>query len=385
LTTSPQDRNETVAAIREAVQGVSAQWGRDYWRECRAKGRRPSEFMTGLAEAGLLGVGVPEELGGAGGGVTELVALAEALGRTGVPLTGYVVVPFFCRVPVMKAGTPQQIDSVVKPTLTGEASVAFAFTEPDAGTNSFAMRTRARKTETGWRLDGQKTFISAADEAPMLLVAARTGPPEGRAELTLFVMPTDTAGISVTPQNISVNAPEKQCSVYFDAVEVPDSAVLGLPGRGAAYLFDGLNPERLVAAAGAIGLGEFVLEKGVQYATERAPFGAPIGSYQSVAHPMARAKVGLEAARLFTYRGAEIFDAGGDAGHLSNMAKLTASESAWAAADSVIQAFGGAAFDLDNDVLWLLEPLRLTRIAPLNNEMILNSIGSHLLGLPRSY
>jgi len=385
LTASLEDRGEAVAAIREVVKRVSARWGRDYWRECRAEGRRPSEFMIGLAEAGLLGVGVPEELGGAGGGVTELVALAEALGRTGVPLTGYVVVPFFCRVPVMKVGTPQQIDAVVKPTLTGHASVAFAFTEPDTGTNSFAMRTRAYKTETGWRLDGQKTFISGADEAPMLLVAARTGSSEGRAQLTLFVIPTDTPGIAVIPQNITVNAPEKQCSVFFDDVGVPDSAVLGEPGQGAAYLFDGLNPERLVAAAGAIGLGEFVLEKGVRYASERRPFGTPIGSYQSVAHPMARAKVGLEAARLFAYRGAEIFDAGGDASHLSNMAKLTASESAWAAADSVIQAFGGAAFDVDNDVVWLLEPLRLTRIAPLNNEMILNSISSHLLGLPRSY
>jgi acyl-CoA dehydrogenase len=385
LTTSQPNRDDTVAAIREAVQGVSAQWGRDYWRDCRATGRRPAEFMTGLAEAGLLGLGVPEDMGGSGGGVTELVTLAEALGRTGVPLTGYVVVPFFCRVPVIKVGTPAQIEAVVKPTLTGEPSVAFAFTEPDSGTNSFAMRTRARKTEAGWRLDGQKTYISGADEAPMLMVAARTSPAEGRAELTLFVLPTDTRGISVTPQNITVNAPEKQCSVFFDDVEVPDSAVLGEPGKGAAYLFDGLNPERLVAAAGSIGLGDFVLQKGVRYANERAPFGSPIGAYQSVAHPMARAKVGLEAAKLFAYRGAEIFDAGGDAGHLSNMAKLMASESAWAAADSVIQAYGGAAFDVDNDVLWLLETLRLTRVAPLNNEMILNSISSHVLGLPRSY
>ncbi|MCX2938112.1 acyl-CoA dehydrogenase family protein [Mycobacterium pinniadriaticum] len=385
MTSPPSDRSETVAAIWEAVQGVSAQWGRAYWRDCRATGRRPSEFMTGLADAGLLGIGVPENMGGSGGGVTELVALAEALGRTGVPLSGYVVVPFFCRVPVIKVGTPAQVEAVVKPTLTGEPSVAFAFTEPDAGTNSFAMRTHAQKIDNGWRLDGQKTYISGADEAPMLMVAARTNSAGKRAELTLFVLPNDTPGISVTPQNITVNAPEKQCTVFFDGVEVPDSAVLGEPGRGAAYLFDGLNPERLVAAGGSIGLGDFVLQKGVEYASERAPFGTPIGAYQSVAHPMARAKVGLEAAKLFAYRGAEVFDSGGDAGQLSNMAKLMASESAWAATDSVIQAFGGAAFDVDNDILWLLETLRLTRVAPLNNEMILNSIGTHLLGLPRSY
>jgi acyl-CoA dehydrogenase len=376
---------ETAQAIVEAVRGVTARWNRDYWRECRANSRRPAEFMTALAEAGLLGFGVPEEMGGAGGGVTELVALAESLGCNGVPLTGYVVVPFFCRVPIIKYGTAEQIEAVVKPTLTGEPSIAFAFTEPDAGTNSFAMSTRAEKTDDGWRINGQKTYISGAGESPNLLVAARTGPRSGRAELTLFVFPRDTRGVSMAEQNITVNHPERQHSVFFDDVEVPNSAVVGQAGAGANYLFDGLNPERLVAAAGSIGLGDFVLDKGACYANSRAPFGAAIGSYQAVAHPMARAKIGLEAARLFTYRAAEVFDAGGDAGDLSNMAKFTASESAWAAVDSVIQAFGGAAFDEDHDLMWLLEPLRLTRIAPLNNEMILNSISRNLLGLPRAY
>ncbi len=377
--------SESVIAVREAVRGVTAQWGRPYWRECAAKGRRPSEFMRAMADAGLLGLGVPEEMGGAGGGVTELVALGEALGLVGVPLNGYVVVPLFSRVPVVKYGTPEQVEMAVNPTLTGDPSIAFAFTEPDSGTNSFAMRTKAERTGTGWLINGQKTFISGAEESTSMLVAARTGLVEGRVKLTLFVMPTDTPGVSMTKMSIRVNEPESQYAVFFDDVAVPDSAVLGEPEKGANYLFEGLNPERLVAAAATVGLGEFALTKGVEYATQRAPFGAPIGSYQAVAHPMARAKVGLEAARLFVYEGAELFDAGGDAGNLSNMAKLLASESAWAAADAVLQAFGGAAFDTENDVMQLLPSLRLTRIAPVNNEMILNYVSSKMLGLPRSY
>lgn len=376
---------ESVLAVREAVNGVTAQWGRPYWRECAAKGRRPAEFMHAMATAGLLGLGVPEELGGSGGGITELVALGEALGLAGVPLSGYVVVPLFSRVPIVKYGTPEQLELAVNPTLTGDPSIAFAFTEPDSGTNTFAMRTKAERTEKGWLINGQKTYISGAEESTSMLVAARTGPVDGRAKLTLFVMPTDTPGVSMTRLSIRVNEPEAQYAVFFDDVAVPDSAVLGEPEMGARYLFEGLNPERLVAAAATIGLGEFALAKGVEYARRRAPFGVPIGSYQAVAHPMARAKVGLEAARLFTHKGAAVCDAGGDAGALSNMAKLLASESAWAAADATMQALGGAAFDSENEVLQLLPSLRLTRIAPINNEMILNYVSSTILGLPRSY
>jgi alkylation response protein AidB-like acyl-CoA dehydrogenase len=252
------------------------------------------------------------------------------------------------------------------------------------------MSTSARRRDDGsYVLRGQKVFISAADQADHMLVVARTTPFQEVTRksdgISLFAVDASTPGIELQPRAIEWHAPERQFSVFFDDVVVPPEALIGPEGEGAASMFESLNAERVVISAWTLGLGDFALAKAVAYARQRAPWGPPIGSYQAVAHPLARAKAQLEAARVMTYRAAAVIDAGGTGGQEANIAKLLASEAADAAVDAAIQTHGGMAFDADADIVALWPMVRILRIAPLNNEMILNYISEHVLGLPRSY
>jgi len=380
---------ELVAAINEAAKGVSARWDRAYYMEKARNNEAPTELYDAMAEAGLFALGVPEEVGGAGGGIVATAAVVEALSRAGTPPMLYSLTSF-ARHTIVRHGTPGQIEAHVVPSLTGERKICFAVTEPDAGTNTFAMRTRARRQSDGsYLLSGQKVFISGADQADHMLIVARTTPAsevKSKSEgISLFVAPTNTPGITMQAMAIDWQAPEQQFSVSFDDVVLPPETLIGEEGRGLASMFDSMNGERIVVAAWALGLGYYALGKAVAYAKERAPWGAPIGSYQGVAHPLARAYAQLEAARTMMYQAAEVFDSGGNAGAQANMAKYLASEAADAAIDAAIQAHGGAAFDAESDVVSLWPMIRLLRIAPINNEMVLNYISERVLHLPRSY
>jgi acyl-CoA dehydrogenase len=250
------------------------------------------------------------------------------------------------------------------------------------------MRTRATRVDDGWRINGQKVFISGALEAEEMLLIARTDPlDEGNPTggLSIFIVDMSLPGITLRQQRISSVAPTSQCEVFLDDLVVPPDALVGEAGRGIVSLFSALNPERVLAASMALGLGNHVLNRGVEYAKTRAPFGTPIGAYQGIAHPMAKAKIHLDAARLATYEAARGFDRGEDVALLANSAKFLASEGAGLAMDITIQAHGGYAFDADYDLVGFVEPLRLLRVAPLNNEMILNFVAERGLGLPRSY
>ena len=387
--TSMEALQARIRDIQEATRGVTAKYDRAYILQCIKEDRFPDELWAKLGEFGLLGLSIPEEYGGSGGGVLEITALNEALALAGVP-TLFLVVTGLGRVPIVRNGTPEQIKKYVTPTCSGEKKMCFAITEPNAGTNSFAMTTLAQPNgKGGWTLNGQKVFISGARDADFMLVVARTtraAEVKNRTEgMSLFVVDMKTPGIKLQQLNIQVETAERQYMVFFDNVELPTDALIGEAGKGAKLMFEGLNSERLLAAGAAIGLGDYALAKAVAYAKDRKPFGKPIGSYQALQHRMAQAKAQIEAARLMTYNAAERFDNGEDAGAHANMAKLLGSQAAVAAVEAALQTHGGYGFDRDYDIVTLWPMVRLLEIAPINNEMLLNYIGEHVLGLPKSY
>lgn len=385
----PAGAVETVEAVRAAVAGVTARWSRDYYREKTRSGDAPTEMYQAMADQGLFALGVPEDLGGSGGGLVATAAVMEAMSEAGMPPMLFSLTSF-ARHAILASGTTDQIKEHVVPSLTAERTFCFAITEPDAGTNSFAMRTLARRRDDGsYVVTGQKVFISGADQADHIMLVARTTPyaeVERKSDgISVFVLPRETPGVTMRQMNIDWKAPERQFAVFFDEVVLPPESLIGEPGRGLRAMFSSLNAERVTIAAWTLGLGEFALRKGVDYARTRAPWGEPLGRYQAVSHPLARAKAQLVAARLVTYSAAESYDAGGTDGDLPNLAKLLASEASDAAVDAALQVHGGAGFDEDSDVITVWPMIRLLRIAPINNEMVLNYIAEQMLGLPRGY
>jgi acyl-CoA dehydrogenase len=376
------------AAVHEAAKGVTERFDRKYWVECARSGRFTDDMWQAMVDQGLLGLGVAEEYGGSGGGVTDTVAAMEAISSAGTPLALYILT-VFARETILRHGTPEQCRALVTPTVTGEQRMCFAVTEPNAGTNTFAIETLATKTLGGdYLLNGQKIFISAIDVSDTVMVVTRTKRAsevaDRRQGLSLFVVDVASPGIELQPLDIGILMPDRQYSVFFTDVHVPADRLIGTEGEGFRLLFDALNCERLLAAAWAIGVGDYALAKAVAYVRDRAPFGTPIGAYQAVQHPLAMAKVKLDSARLLMYTASRSFDEGVQGGYLANAAKLLASTAAVEACDAAIQSHGGYAFDNDIDVATLWSIARLLKIAPVNNEIILNYIGEHVLRLPRS-
>jgi len=383
------EQGELREAVHEATRGVTEKYGRKYWLDCAREDRFPDDMWQAMVDQGLLGLGVPEEYGGSGGGLLGVVAAMEAMSTAGVPLALYLLTAF-AREAILRHGSDDQKKRFITPVSEGKERMCFAITEPNAGTNSFKMETLATKTKNGsYIINGQKLFISAADAAEKMMVVLRTTKAsevlDRRSGLSVMVVDTKSPGLEMQKQDIGIVMPDHQYIIYFNDVEVAEENLIGAEGMGVRYMFDALNPERMLVSAWAIGLGDFALSKAVEYASERAVFGKPIGAYQALQHPLARSRAQLDAARLMMYTAARIFDEGGDAGYYANAAKLLASEAAVAAVDAAIQTHGGYAFSDEFDVATIWPVVRLLRIAPVNNEMVLNYIGEHVLGLPRSY
>jgi len=385
-TVHPEHR-DLVESVFAAVDGVLAACPRSlYVQRARERAHAP-ELWDALVAADLLSIGIPEKRGGAGGGLTGCTAVMEALARVGVPPLQYSLTAF-CREAVLRHGSEQQIEQHVLPTMRGRRRFCLGVTEPEAGTNSFAARTVARPTGGGYRISGQKVYISAADESDHILLLARTAPAgepvHRRSGFGLFVVDLSSPGIELRRMDIEWHAPEYQYEVFLDDVEVGAESLIGEEGLGFENLLSCLNSERVTIAAWALGLGHYALEKAVAYAKVRAPFGRPIGAHQAVAHPLALAKAEMEAARALMYAGAAEYDNGLDAGATANMAKLLASRAALGAVEAAIQTHGGSAFVFETDIVTLWPMIRILQIAPLNNESVLNYLAERMLGLPRS-
>lgn len=271
---------------------------------------------------------------------------------------------------------------------SGEAKLAFSITEPDAGLNTHRLKTTATRIGDTYRLRGSKYYASGVDEAEAIVVVARTGTDEqtGRGELSLFLVGADAPGLTRQQIEVEMTAPERQYSLFFDDVIVPEGRRIGAEGEGLRLLFSGLNPERIMAAALENGIGVYALEKAAEYARQRVVWdGKPIGTHQGIAHPLAKAKIEVELARLMTQKAAWQHDAGLPAGEASNMAKYAAAEACLGALDQAIQTHGGNGLATEYGLATLWGAARLQRTAPVSKEMIFNYIAQHSLGLPRSY
>jgi acyl-CoA dehydrogenase len=383
------DRQEMV---RRGVRDLARKFDLDYWREQDAGHRFPQEFWRALAEGGWLGIVIPPEYGGSGLGVLELTVAIEEVAASGAGAASgflFILNSVFGAVTIVKHGSEEQKRLYLPGLANGTLEFCMALTEPGAGTNTPRLTTTARRDGDGWIVSGQKVFASGADRAGGMLLIARTAAPEGAAGrtrgLSLFLVDPRSPGIEIRPiDKLGVHVSSTNF-VYFDNVRVPASGLVGEEGRGWRILLDTLNPERIATTATCVGTGELVLRLAVEYARERRVFGAPIGTHQGLAFPMAEYKAQLELARLMNYKAAWAFDRGLPCGAETNMAKYVAAEAAFGAADQAMQVHGGYGYTAEYHIERYWRDVRLFRIAPVSQEMTLNYIAEHVLGLPKSY
>jgi alkylation response protein AidB-like acyl-CoA dehydrogenase len=339
------------------------------------------EQWGALSEVGLTGLSLPEQHGGAGG-MLELCLASERLAAGGYPAGKLVISTAIAGTIVARHGSAEQRAAWLPGIADGTGRFCFAFTEPGAGSNANRLATTVVRRDGGWQLNGQKTYISALESSEWMIVVARA-PDEGG--LAVLVLPTPCDRVTATRVEVEAPAFEHQWSVWFDEVPVPDDAFLGAPGGGAAVLFDGLNPERLVIASQAVGIGRWCLARATAYAREREVFGAPIGSHQAVQHPLAEALVRLEGAWSLVDAAARLHDEGGQAGVAASVAKVAACDAGLYAADRALQAFGGSGFTDETLMLQRFVYMRLLQTVPVTRELALNHLATAGLGLPRSY
>ncbi|MFI9467646.1 acyl-CoA dehydrogenase family protein [Streptomyces sp. NPDC052492] len=386
----PVIESEEHKALRAAVAALGHKYGRAYFTRTVEEGRPATELWAEAAKLGYLGVNLPEEHGGGGGGISELSIVLEELGAAGCPLLLMVVSPAICGTVIARFGTEEQKRDWLPALADGTRTMAFGITEPDAGSNSHRITTTARRDPaTGdWLLTGRKVFVSGVDIADATLIVGRTEDARtGRLKPCLFIVPRDTPGFRRHKIDMELNASEKQFELVLDDVRLPADALVGDEDAGLLQLFAGLNPERIMTAAFAIGMGRFALSRAVEYARDRTVWKAPIGSHQAIAHPLAQAHIDLELARLMMQKAAHLYDAGDDigAGEAANMAKYAAAEACVKAVDQAVHTLGGNGLTREFGLASLITAARVSRIAPVSREMILNYVSHQTLGLPKSY
>ncbi|MFF7369272.1 acyl-CoA dehydrogenase family protein [Streptomyces tricolor] len=390
--------SEEHQALRSAVAALGKRYGRDYRTRTVAEGKPPAALWAEAGKLGYLGVNLPEEYGGGGGGIAELSIVLEELGAAGSPLLMLVVSPAICGTVIARFGTQDQKRTWLPGLADGTRLMAFGITEPDAGSNSHRITTTARRDGTDWLLTGRKVFISGVDIADAVLVVGRTEDARtGTLKPCLFIVPTDAEGFHKRPIDMELNAAEKQFELVLDDVRLPADALVGGgtshafgsggEDAGLLQLFAGLNPERIMTAAFAIGMGRHALAKAIEYARDRTVWKAPIGAHQAIAHPLAQAHIDLELARLMMQKAALLYDSGDDtgAGEAANMAKYAAAEACVKAVDQAVHTLGGNGLTREYGLASLITAARVARIAPVSREMILNYVSHQSLGLPKSY
>lgn len=374
--------SEERIALRKAVAEFGTKYGHDYFIAKSRAGEKTTELWEEAGKLGYLGVAVPEEYGGGGGGIGDLAAVCEELAAAGCPLLLMVVSPAICATVIARFGTEEQKSKWLPGFADGTLKMAFAITEPDAGSNSHKLKTHVRRDGDDWVLKGTKTYISGVDEVDAVLVVAiqATGP-------VLVVVPTSSEGFTHHQIEMDLVAPEKQFTLFFDDVRLPSDAVVGSPDQGLLQVFAGLNPERIMGASMATGSARLAIAKAVSYAQQRQVWDSPIGAHQGLSHPLAKIHIEIELARLMTQKAAALYDSGRDkeSGEAANMAKYAAGEAIAAAVDQAIQTHGGNGLSSEFGLASMLGMSRLSRIAPVSREMVLNFVAQNSLKLPRSY
>ena len=378
--------------IRRQVAALARGFAWEYWREKDRKAEYPSEFVRAFADAGWLGLAIPEGYGGAGLGVTEAVLMLEAICASGAGLSGASPIHFavFPPMPIIRHGSESLRRRILPEVAAGRLSLAFGVTEPNAGTDTSRIQTAARRDGAGWIVSGRKVWTSNARHSAKMLLLARTTPYEAAGPkkldgLTLFVGDLDPATVEIREIEKLGRAAVDSNEVIIDGLRVADEDVVGEVGRGFYHLLDSLNPERVLVAGEAVGIGRVALERAAAYARERIVFGRPIGQNQGVAHPLALAWARLEGAWQLTLRAAWLFDQGEACGAEANAAKVLAAEAGFEAADAALQTFGGFGYAKEFDVERLWREVRLYKIAPVSQQMALNYLAERVLGLPKSY
>ncbi|MDV6239967.1 acyl-CoA dehydrogenase family protein [Rhodococcus opacus] len=365
----------------------------------RARRSEPlTELWNEAGKLGFLGVNLPEEYGGGGAGIYELALVQEELAAHGAGLLLVVVSPAICGTIIGKYGTEEQKQTWLPGLADGSKIMAFGITEADAGSNSHQITTTARRVRSSeargdgqaeeWLLSGNKIYISGVDQADAVLIVARTEDSKtGKLKPALFIVPTDTANFVKTPMEMDIVEPDHQFMLFLDDVRLPADALVGEADAALMQLFAGLNPERILGAAMAIGMGRYALGAAVRFAKERTVWKEPIGAHQGIAHPLAQIKIELELAKLMMQKAAVLYDSGDDFGaaEAANMAKYAAAEASIKALDQAVQTHGGAGLTKEYGLAAMLGAARIARVAPVSREMILNFVSQHSLGLPKSY
>ena len=395
---APVSLSQTQRLVRDNVRALCAEFDREYWRDHDARGEYPDEFVDALAESGWLGIRIPEAYGGGGMTTAEVVVLMDEIAACGGGFSATQAVhgTIYNSVPLAKYGSEELKERVLPDVAAGESALqSFALTEPNAGSESTAIETTADRDGDAYVVNGQKLWTSRVDRTDYLLLMARTTPREQAEKATkgisMFLVDLDDAvdqgalEMSQIPKTASnfVHSFE----LWFDDLRVPAANLVGEEGEGFYQVLDGLNEERLAIAAECVGLGELALERGVAYANEREVFGRKIGANQAVQHPLAEAYAHVHAAKQVTFAAAEAVE-GGDqksVGTRANVAKYLAAEACFEAADAAVQTHGGFGVAREYDVERYLREARLTRLVPIAQELVLNYLAEHELGLPRSY
>ena len=376
--------------IRKEVAALARSFSLDYWLEKDRKHEYPHEFVKAFAEGGWVGLMIPEAYGGAGLGVTEAAIMLHEICASGAGTSGASPIHFYCfpPEPVVRYGTDEMKERELPRIVSGETIMAFGVTEPNAGTDTSRIQTRAVREGDRWVVNGRKVWTTNAQHANRILLLARTSdrdPAKPLRGMTLFFTEFDRSAISVREIEKLGRAAVDSNEIAIENLEIPEANVVGTVGDGFYHLIDSLNPERIVVGIEAVGIGRAALERATQYAKERVVFDRPIGKNQAIAHPLALALAQLDAAELMCLKAAWLFDTGRPCGREANAAKLLAAEAGFQACDAALQTFGGFGYAKEFYVERLWREIRLYKIAPISQQMALNYLSEHVLGLPRSY
>lgn len=377
--------------LKAQIQKICARFTPDYWASADDTGAFPEEFVTAIAEGGWLGIAMPEEVGGAGLGLTEAAILMQTVTESGAGFTGASAfhINIFGPNPIVRFGTADQRKRFLPPLIAGADKCCFGVTEPDSGLDTANLKTKAERVPGGYVISGRKIWTTGAQRANKIMIVARTTPRDQCARptdgLSLFYADFDRTKIHATAIPKMGRKAVESNVVFIDGLAVPDDDRIGDEGKGFTYLLHGLNPERVLFGAEAVGLGRAALQRAATYANERVVFGRAIGKNQGIQHPLARAWMELEAANLLSFQAAALYDSGEDCGAEANAAKYLGAEAGFAACETAMLTMGGMGYAKEYHVERYFREAMIARLAPVSREMIFNFVAERVLSLPKSY